>query len=516
MARMVPAVSLVVLALVGVPSWQQHAAAMKRNGEFEIRVVDEHTNQPIAVRMHLRDARGRPVKPPKLPYWNDHFVFQDTVVLDLRPGRYTFEIEHGPEYPVRYGNFMIDRGATDNRLVTMGRFVDMQSEGWWSGDLHIHRPLDDIPLLMRAEDLAVAPVISWWNQNRTWKNDDVPSANPVHTSTGGFYQLLAGEDERGGGALLYFNLPSPLPLPDRKQHEYPPMATFLEQAKKQYSHCHVDVEKPFWWDMPVWIALGLADSIGLANNHMQRGGMLANEAWGKPRDPKFYPGPLGNGQWSQDIYYDLLNCGIRIPPSAGSASGVLPNPVGYNRVYVHCGKQLDYDAWWQGLRAGRVIVTNGPLLRPLVNGKYPGHVFRASPGNTVTLSPQVNLATRDKINYLEVIKDGKVAHQVRLDEYKNRKGHLPEIVFQESGWMLIRAVTTNAKTFRFASTGPYYVDIGGQPRISTTSAQFFVDWVKQRIANITLNDPQQRAQVLDYQQRALRFWQAKLDQANAP
>ena len=28
------------------------------------------------------------------------------------------------------------------------------------------------------------------------------------------------------------------------------------------------------------------------------------------------------------IYYHLLNCGLRVPPSAGSASGVLPNPVG--------------------------------------------------------------------------------------------------------------------------------------------------------------------------------------------
>ena len=43
-------------------------------------------------------------------------------------------------------------------------------------------------------------------------------------------------------------------------------------------------------------------------------------------------GTQWDGYWTQDIYYALLNCGLRIPPSAGSASGVLPNPVGYNRV----------------------------------------------------------------------------------------------------------------------------------------------------------------------------------------
>ncbi|HAK94366.1 MAG TPA: hypothetical protein DCM87_05035 [Planctomycetes bacterium] len=51
------------------------------------------------------------------------------------------------------------------------------------------------------------------------------------------------------------------------------------------------------------------------------------------------------------------------PPSAGSASGVLPNPVGYNRVYVHVDGELTYAKWWEGLQAGRAFVTNGPLLR---------------------------------------------------------------------------------------------------------------------------------------------------------
>ena len=180
---------------------------------------------------------------------------------------------------------------------------------------------------------------------------------------------------------------SPLALPAGSDREYPPMSQFLELARQQ-AGVHVDIEKPFWWDMPVWVALGMVDSIELAHNHMWRDGMLDNEAWGKPRDKVFYPSPRGTGYWSQDIYYHLLNCGLRIPPSAGSASGVLDNPVGYNRVYVHCGETLTYDAWWEGLRAGRVVVTNGPLLRPRVNGELPGHVFQGKLGEVIELSVQ--------------------------------------------------------------------------------------------------------------------------------
>ena len=68
----------------------------------------------------------------------------------------------------------------------------------------------------------------------------------------------------------------------------------------------------------------------------------------------------GNGYWSQEIYYHLLNCGLRLPPSAGSASGVLPNPVGYNRVYVHVG---------QGVDVGEVV--GGAAGRPVVRHQRP-------------------------------------------------------------------------------------------------------------------------------------------------
>jgi hypothetical protein len=97
--------------------------------------------------------------------------------------------------------------------------------------------------------------------------------------------------------------------------------------------------------------------------------MYESEAW-KPRDTKRLEGPKGNGFWTQEIYYQILNSGLRLP-SAGSASGVLPNPVGYNRVYVYLDNSFSYEKWWGGLRAGRSFVSNGPLLLCQANGKLP-------------------------------------------------------------------------------------------------------------------------------------------------
>jgi hypothetical protein len=503
-----------VVLIFSVPA----AGAARTKGELEIRVVDANTKQPIAARMHLKNSRGRAINPRNLPSWNDHFVFADKVVLELVPGDYTYELERGPEYRQVTGHFSIKRGAADNTEIEMPRIVDLSQEGWWSGDLHIHRAPADIPLLMLAEDLHVAPVITWWNANRAYAEGQLPDPALKQFDENRFYHLLAGEDERGGGALLYFNLSKPLPLVDGQQREYPPMAKFLRMAHQQdtSNQLHVDIEKPFWWDMPLWISMEMCDSIGLANNHLLRAGMLPNEAWGKPRDPDFYPNPLGNGIWSQDIYHHLLNCGVRIPPSAGSASGVLDNPVGYNRVYVHCDGPLTYEKWWEGLRSGRVFVTNGPLLRPRVNGQLPGHVFSAPAGDTIELSTQLNLATRDRIEYLEIIKNGKLVHEVRLSDYAKRRGKLPIVEFKKSGWMLIRAVTTETDTYRFASTGPYYVEIGGEQTVSRKSAQFFVDWTGERVKQLEqLPDAEQRREILSDWDRARTFWQDRLDRANA-
>jgi len=488
-------------------------ATAARPAKLRIEVVDDKTGEPIAVRMHLKDARGRAKKVPRVPNWKGHFVFDGAIDLKLPPGRYTFEMERGPEYRLLTGHFTLAKGDEDVKTLKMRRFVDMKKEGWWSGELHIHRPVDQIELHCKAEDLHVAPVITWWNDRNLWKDTPIPNRSLVKFDTDRYYHLMAGEDEREGGALMYYNLTEPLPLVG-SEREHPSPMKFLQQAKS-HRNVHVDVEKPFWWDVPVWVASGMVDSIGLANNHMHRNGVYPGEAWGRPRDTDFYPGTHGNGRWTQDIYYHLLNCGLRIPPSAGSASGVLPNPVGYNRVYVYCGDDFTYERWWQGLRAGKVVVTNGPLLRPQVEGKPPGHVFTATAGDTVRLTPALNLSTRDKLDYLEVVKNGEVEHSVRLDKWAAAGGRLPELEFAESGWFLIRAVAANSKTYRFASTGPYYIQIGDKSRVSRESAQFFLDWVNQRARRIKIDEPDKKAEVVKYHDQAREFWSDLVSQANA-
>lgn len=481
-------------------------------GRLVITATEEKKAEPLPCRIHLKDAKGKSVRADALPFFRDHFVCPGEAQLDLAPGQYSYEVERGPEYFVRSGSVTVVTAVTQTLALKLERFADLAAEGWWAGDLHVHRPVHDIELLMQAEDLHVAPVMTWWNAKNEWSKIKPPADLLVRFDRNRFYHVMAGEDEREGGALLYFNLKAPLPIASAKR-EHPSPMKFLNEAR-QHSGVWVEIEKPFWWDVPVWLASGKVDSVGLANNHMCRDQMYESEAWGKPRDPARLPSPRGNGFWTQEIYYHILNCGLRLPPSAGSASGVLPNPVGYDRVYVQVGPDLTHEKWWEGLRAGRSFVSNGPLLRAKANGYWPGHVFTAKAALEIEI--EAALATRDPISAIEIIKNGRVEREVPFGEWK-RTSTLGKVKFSESGWFLVRAIADNPKTFRFASTAPFYVEIGEPPRrICRESARFFLAWVRERMGRIKLDDPTQREEVLAHHRAAEKFWQEKVASANAP
>ncbi|MCA9066890.1 MAG: CehA/McbA family metallohydrolase, partial [Planctomycetaceae bacterium] len=355
----------------------------------------------------------------------------------------------------------------------------------------------------------------WWNSPGSPRSDK--EQRLVSFDTHRLYERGAGEDEREGGALLYFGLKTPLNL-TTKSREVPSPMQFVQQAHQQNNDVWIDIEKPFWWDVPTWLASGQMNSIGLANNHLCRSQMLENEAWGRPRDTARLPNPLGNGLWTQELYYHVLNSGLRIPPSAGSASGVLPNPVGYNRVYVNLGdQQLSRDGWFTGLAQGRCFVTNGPLLRVMINEQLPGKCWQLPADSAIDLKIQVSLTSLDPITHIDVIHNGKIIRRIACTNELNQS-HTASLQVNEPGWILVRAIADVDSTFRFASTAPWYLeDTRQQRRISKASSEFFLKWVDERIERIQRNvtDGDDLRSVLEPHLDAQLFWRNRVQSANA-
>ena len=133
-----------------------------------------------------------------------------------------------------------------------------------------------------------------------------------------------------------------------------------------------------------------------------------------------------------------------------------------------------------GLRAGRVRVTNGPLLRTRVEGEPPGHVFQLDAGERREFQIALDLAfySATQIEYLEIVQNGVAIHHVRLDELAKQKAELPagefrlqRLVSGAGRHQQPRTFTSSRPPGRTTSKSNY------QPRISRASVQYFLDWL---------------------------------------
>jgi hypothetical protein len=506
------------IAVFSVASWGElFGGGADSLSRLEIAVSDVD-GQALPCRIHLSNREGVAQKVEGQPFWHDHFVCSGRVTATLAPGVYEYAIERGPEFRRRTGQLELEIAPTESRKldIKLDRIANLRAVGWCSADLHVHRPVAEIEHLMRAEDLDFAPVISWWNNRNLWEKSEVPLQITQRFDRHRIYTVMAGEDEREGGALLYFGLISPLDI-KTVDREFPSPMKFVQDARTLNRNVWIDIEKPFWWDVPVWLASGQMNSIGIANNHMCRSQMYPSEAWGKKRDAMRLPAPRGNGFWTQEIYYHVLNCGLRLPPSAGSASGVLPNPVGYNRVYVHLDEPFTRDAWFKGLSRGRCFVTNGPLLLVTADGQDPGTTIKLESGETRPLLINIKLTSQDPISQVEFIKNGNVSHTIKCSDDLTQR-HTFRFSVDEPCWFLVRAIAEVKDTFRFATTAPWFVEEGDVEHcISRRSTQFFLDWVNERIERVEANleNEAERQQVLVWHLKAREFWTVRLRMANA-
>ncbi len=274
------------------------------------------------------------------------------------------------------------------------------------------------------------------------------------------------EDERGGGAWLMHNLRKPIVL-GQAERWYPQGHVYVDQAKAQGAW--FDCEKPLWWESPVMVPLEHIDSMGIVHNHYNIYGTLANEAWGRPRDQKLYPGNEGFTKYCQDIYYRFLNLGKRFPVSAGAASGVLSGPPGYNRIYVYAPEGLSVDTFYSALKAGRNFATNGPILTLSVDGKTLGDNVEVQSGRRLPVTAEAQ--AREPIDHIDIIANGRIVAssvQARLEA---------EIEPNNYTWLAARCTLKTKGTMRLAHTSPVFLSGKEQNWDASEDREYVVKWI---------------------------------------
>ena len=458
-------------------------------------------------------------------------------VAELPPGKYTLTVERGKEYLIATKEVEVGAQSLDVK-IELKRWINMAERGWYSGDTHVHRLIAELSNVALAEDLnMIYPMSQWVTVSHTLPEkgrvDATPFpsvplfADPTHVVVplNTEYEIFSvGAKRHTLGAVLIVGHKTPLPL------GIPSVKAVAEEAHKQGGL--LDLEKHSWAWTPMIAPVMKADLYPLSNNHVWRT-EFAFKSWtiennwrDNPRIETDKEGFTESGWlhfgWEQ--YYAMLNCGLRMRPTAGTANGVHPVPAGFSRVYVDLGKEkFTPELWQKRLNEGYSFVTTGPMLL-LKHGDAPfGATLRKRPRRNVGLIERVyvsgTIESEHPIERVEVIVNGEIAKTSRPKSERQTDGHFltdlsdtEQVHYENSIWVAVRCFETlpNGRT-RFAHSAPAFVDFADSPvRPRRDQVRYLIQRCEEELARN--KDVLSDTELAEYRE-AVEFYRGKLETA---
>ena len=407
----------------------------------------------------------------------------------LPPGEYVIRCEKGKEYRPVILDVKVNPGTNDTLTIHFERWIHMKERGWYSADTHVHRELEDMDNLMHAEDLNLAFTLPYWN-NMPETEDEISAAaeyferadssGVVTIDAEHMFSAMGHEIEWGehGAILLMMTRKEGVPFEGIREFRRP-MAYVDLVHRVHRAGGYAELEKPFWNEAHIQLALAGPDFTELANNHNCYHGYFPEIGmFREDLGPDYPEGEMGYSLFIFDLYYKYLNSGFNIMPTAGSASGVLPNPLGFNRVYTYTGGGLDYHQWLKALKAGHCFITNGPILTLEAGGGMMGDTIVQDREGGSSLPVTINLHSIHPVDKIELLRDGEIIQTispVHLDGDSIRVETM--ILADESCWIVARCFEKREDANnRFAHTAPIFVEIDRQPfKLKARDIQWFIE-----------------------------------------
>lgn len=411
-------------------------------------LVDPATGRPTPARVELLDAGGEAVTPREampirrpecfdraIPDWLEgprevrslespyadrrQFYVDGELATRLAPGPYRLRAFKGIEYRVADVAFDLAPAGRRELRVELTRWIDLPATGWIGADDHLHisrRGPEDDPALSRwmaAEDLHVANLLQGGNA-RTFDITPQYAFGPAGAYRQEGMLLLSGQEHPRThllGHTIVLGPREPIDLRDA----YLLYERFWEEAERQgalagYAH---------------W-GLG-AGSDGLAVD--------------APRGLISFVEVLDFDYAHYDVWYDLLNLGLRTVPTAGTDYPCNPSTLpGRDRFYARVGPERGVDSWLAAVRRGETFVTNGPALQLEVAGVGIGGEVRLDGPGSVRVVGRVTFdPARDDVRSLELVQAGQ---PVEVANERSAPGEIRlsrEVHVEGSTWFALRA-----------------------------------------------------------------------------
>ncbi|MEM6472368.1 MAG: hypothetical protein AAF802_22590 [Planctomycetota bacterium] len=510
---------MIVCCVFAPLSYGQSVAG--QSGELIFNLIDESTGEDVISRVLLyRDGqadrpssrsrnRTRPMPVRRTVSAGIGVVVDRSVALEIPESSYRFQVIRGPEYRIVSGTFTLEKTSSDEKTVKLPRMVDMQSEGWLSGDACVMPSAASVPLRMASEDLHVCAVLG------DRKAKPIPGRDrdePIR-----HHPIWIRTDMHSHQGLVYYGLDEiAAEKLETSESSLQGLAAVLKIDRTiQNDSLRVAIENPFAWELPVWLASGNIDGLFLLGDWLRLDRQVFS-AEGRNEDAFSLREPTQLGRYAERIYRHALDAGISIAPLAGGGDDSAATPLGYNRIYATKPDGVafaDKDEWWDATWKGQSVVTNGPMLRPRVSGFRPGHTFQARRGEMLQLSPELDLAVRDPVEYLEVIHNNRVHYSARLKEFAVAEGVIPPIEAKESGWVIIRVMTLHKDHYRAAVSAPWWIEFDGKRRVSVDAVEYFRSWLSQYERRLQELPTEEFKPFIPFVKAARSFWSKKAELA---
>ena len=283
----------------------------------------------LAAQVCARSASGHFLHPEKsilkVGSGAPFFYTEGRFELPVTRGKVEILVERGTEYvPRKLTVECPERGAVE-AAVEMERWTDLPRMGWHPGNTHVHYkekktdPDARLRLDPRIHDLRLT-VISILQRNEIPYASNKYPVGMLNHFYSAHHTVDCGEESRhnagtweiGYGHIMLIRLKNrvdPLSrglLVGPGDPDYPPLSYACDEAHRQDGFviwCHNGIGM----EAPVAASLGKLDAFNLFDPYWM--------------DPEY------------DVWYRLLNCGIRLPASTGSDWYICSN----NRVYVPTG-----------------------------------------------------------------------------------------------------------------------------------------------------------------------------------
>ena len=460
------------------------SAQLNRDATVVVRILDAGTGKPTPVRVRLQDSNGvrpqvhgaTPVSESAIPIpkeaigvlWGQQdraegyalqpdgsFIVDGAFDMRVPAGSYTVTVSKGNEYIQQTQTLELKPGSRTAKDIRLDRWINMPAQGWYSSDDHIHlqRSVRDNAAILRwiaAEDVQVGNILEMGDFWATF-----------------FTQYAFGEKGRYREGDNILSSGQEEPRTPEIGHTISLGASALVRSTRNY----------YSYDSTFDKVHELGGVTGFAHQgfsfHGYRG-MTLNVLRHKIDFLELAQFCVPEGPLPTQYYYQFLDMGFKLTALAGSdfpwcGRGPrygLPKDcergdcaqIGNARFYTYAGKNLTFDSWFAGLKAGHTFVTTGPVLQLKVNGKIPGDTLDVAPGTKVHITAEAfGQNAQVPLSKVEIVAHGKVLKSVTGQNAAKLSVDL-DLPMERGMWIAARCEAAKAQV---AHTTPVYVTVGG-------------------------------------------------------